>query len=439
MKIAAFVRGLSRADLPAGVISQAQRCLLDLAGVAAAGSRSPAAGIANSFAVAETRGEARLLLDGRRAGRTGAAFAGATTIDAFDAHDGHVLTKGHAGAALLPAALALVDGGADCDGEGFLTAMVVGYEVATRAGIALHASVSDYHCSGAWNALGCAAIGARLLDLDESQLAHALGAAEYFGPRGQILRVCASPSMLKDGSGWGAHAGVSAALLAQSGFTGAPALTAQGPVWKDLGSRWLILEQYFKPHPVCRWAQPAIEAVLSLKTEHDEVAAIHVESFKEAVDLGSNCPAPRTSDEAQYSITYPVAASLVFGKVELEPTALEDWRVARLMKVTTLEAKSEFSARFPAERWARVRLELRDGRTLVSEPARAPGNPENPLSDVQMREKYRSLAEPVLGAKRSARIERLVDDLATQRGALGALLDELLASRSNQPASHPWR
>jgi 2-methylcitrate dehydratase PrpD len=66
MKIAAFVRGLSRADLPAGVISQAQRCLLDLAGVAAAGSRSPAAGIANSFAVAETRGEARLLLDGRR-------------------------------------------------------------------------------------------------------------------------------------------------------------------------------------------------------------------------------------------------------------------------------------------------------------------------------------------------------------------------------------
>jgi 2-methylcitrate dehydratase PrpD len=441
MKVAAFVRGLSSADLPAAVVSQAQRCLLDLAGVAVAGSRSPAAAIMNAFVISEGHSSegARLLLHGGRAGRAGAALAGATTIDAFDAHDGHVLTKGHAGAALLPAALAFVDGGAPCDGAGFLTAIVIGYEIATRAGIALHASVPDYHCSGAWNALGCAAVGARLLDLDEAQLAHALGIAEYFGPRGQILRVCASPSMLKDGSGWGAHAGVSAALLAQAGFTGAPAMSAEGAVWNDLGSRWRILEQYFKPHPVCRWAQPAIEAVLSLKTEHDAVAAIQIESFKEAVDLGSNCPAPRTSDEAQYSIAYPVAAALVFGQFgagQLESDALTDARVARLMKVTRLEEKQEFSSKFPAERWARVRLELRNGRKLVSEPARARGNPENPLSDAEMRAKYRSLAEPALGPKRAARIEALVDALASERSALPAFLDELLlASRSNQQVS----
>ena len=52
------------------------------------------------------------------------------------------------------------------------------------------------------------------LSLDDAQLAHALGIAEYWGPRGQILRVCESPTMLKDGSSWGAHAGVTAALLA---------------------------------------------------------------------------------------------------------------------------------------------------------------------------------------------------------------------------------
>jgi 2-methylcitrate dehydratase PrpD len=374
----------------------------------------------------------RLRLAGRRAARAGAAFAGGTMIDAFDAHDGHVLTKGHAGAALLPAALAFVDGGAECDGAGFLTAIVIGYEIATRAGIALHASVPDYHCSGAWNALGCAAMGARLFDLDEARLAHALGIAEYFGPRGQILRVCSSPSMLKDGSGWGAHAGVSAALLARAGFTGAPALTVEenAPLWKDLGSRWRILEQYFKPHPVCRWTQPAIEAVLSLKSEHriaeEDVVAIRIESFKEAVDLGSQCPAPRTSDEAQYSIAYPIAAALVhgqFGAAQLEDSALKDPRVARLMKTTSLEEKREFSAKFPAERWARVRLELRNGRMLVSEPARARGNPENPLSDAEMRAKYRSLAEPVLGTKRSARIEALVDGLPEN---LSLLVDELL-------------
>lgn len=440
---AEFVRGLAFGDLPAQVVRQAQRCLLDLAGVAAAGAGSPAAAIVNAFVASEGGSSARLLLDGRRAGRAGAAFAGATMIDAFDAHDGHVLTKGHAGAALLPAALAFVDGGAECDGAGLLTALVIGYEVATRAGIALHSSVADYHCSGAWNALGCAALGARLLGLDAEHLGHALGIAEYFGPRGQILRVCATPSMLKDGSGWGAHAGVTAALLAQAGFTGAPAATAQesDPLWRDLGSRWRIFEQYFKPHPVCHWSQPAIEAALSLRhgIAAEAVAAIHIESFREAVDLGSKCPAPRTSDEAQYSIVYPVAAALVhgrFGAAEVADSALRDVRVARLMQRTKLEEKAEFSEKFPAERWARVRLELRDGRRLVSEPARARGNPENPLDDRELRAKYRALAEPVLGAPRTARIEALVDGLGSERSALPALLDELLqASRSHQPAS----
>ena len=54
------------------------------------------------------------------------------------------------------------------DGAEILTALVLGYEIATRAGIALHGSVSDYHTSGAWNALGCAAVAARLLGLDAS-------------------------------------------------------------------------------------------------------------------------------------------------------------------------------------------------------------------------------------------------------------------------------
>ena len=199
--------------LPADVVGQGKRCLLDLIGVAAGGSRMPAAAIANAYAATQMTScdaGARLLLDGRRASRAGAAFAGASTIDALDAHDGHVLTKGHAGVAVLPALLAAIDGGAACSAEEFLTCLVLGYEVGTRAGIALHESVADYHCSGAWNALACAAIAGRLLRLDDVKLREALGIAEYIGPRGQILRVCAQPSMLKDGSSWGAHAGVTA-------------------------------------------------------------------------------------------------------------------------------------------------------------------------------------------------------------------------------------
>ena len=48
----------------------------------------------------------------------------------------------------------------------FLTCFVLGYEIGTRAGIALHASVPDYHTSGAWTCVAIAALGARLMGLD---------------------------------------------------------------------------------------------------------------------------------------------------------------------------------------------------------------------------------------------------------------------------------
>ena len=435
-----FILGIAFDDLPDDVVRQAQRCLLDLIGVAAAGSRTAASSIANAYAVshlAARAGEARILFDGRHASAAGAAFAGATTIDAMDAHDGHVLTKGHAGVAVLPALLAYLDQGLEHDGREFIDCLVVGYEIGTRAGIAIHTTVADYHCSGAWNALACAAVGSRLLRLDYERTRHALGIAEYFGPRGQILRVCSQPSMLKDGSGWGAHAGVTAAVLARDGFTGAPAITVEDSdarsLWDDLGTRWRILEQYFKPYPVCRWAQPAIEAVYELKRAHrfdaGSIAGIVVESFREAIDLGSQCRFPSTTEHAQYSLPFAVAAAAVFehiGAEEVGTSGLQDVRVKRLLDAIELVEDADFSRRFPAERWARVRISLADGRTLVSDPARARGNPENPMTDDELRDKYHALAEPILGTQRTARIASLVESLPDDANGLTHLMDELL-------------
>lgn len=137
--------------------------------------------------------------------RRGAALAGGQMIDSMDCHDGHVLCKGHVGVVVFPAMLALIGGDytADrVDGREFLTSLVLGYEIATRAGIALHNTVCDFHSSGAWNTLACAALGARLMRLDPHQTWHALGIAEYHGPRSQIMRVVDHPTMIKDGSGW---------------------------------------------------------------------------------------------------------------------------------------------------------------------------------------------------------------------------------------------
>ena len=161
-----FIHELGFEDLPTPVVAQTKRCVLDLVGVAAGGRRTSAADIACRFATRQLntheRG-ARILFDGRAASPAGAAYAGATTIDSLDAHDGHPLTKGHAGAALLPALFAMIDAEKDgtIDGRTVLAVLAMGYEIAIRAGIAMHASAPDYHTSGAWNALGCAAVAAR--------------------------------------------------------------------------------------------------------------------------------------------------------------------------------------------------------------------------------------------------------------------------------------
>jgi len=444
-RVVRFIHALAFDALPDDVVQQARRCLLDLIGVAAAGTTTRLSSIARDYAAAHQCGRdhsARILFDGRRASCAGAAFAGASTIDSIDGHDGHALTKGHAGVAILPALLALSDTGFDespaIDGREFIARLVLGYEIATRAGIVLHASVSDYHCSGAWNAIGCAAVAARALRLDDARMREALGIAEYFGPRGQMLRTCAAPSMVKDGSGWGAHAGISAALLAREGFTGAPAVTVErdlhAGLWGDLGSRWRILEQYFKAYPVCRWAQPAIEAALALQRVHrfaaNDIAAITIETFGEATMLSAERMLPQTTEDAQYSLSYPVAAALIFGDVgvdQLAPTALADARVRRLVALITLRVDRDFAARFPAERWSRVEIALSDGCVVRSEPTCARGDPRTPLTDAALRDKFFAFCDPVLGHSRAKRIEDRVNALCDD-AKLAPLLEELLAA-----------
>ncbi|MGF1591698.1 MAG: MmgE/PrpD family protein [Kiloniellaceae bacterium] len=405
-----FIHGLRCADIPEAARHAGRRALLDTLGVAAAGGTTEASRILRDHAVRHHGAGgagARLLFDGRRVAPPAAAMAGAGTIDAVDAHDGHRLTKGHVGVTVVPALLACCDEMARCGGAEFLARLIVGYEVGTRAGIALHATAPDYHTSGAWNALAAAAVAARALRLSPAQTAHALGIAEYYGPRSQMMRVIDHPTMLKDGSTLGALSGMTAALLAAEGFTGAPAVTVTGDAvaetWADLGRRWRIEEQYIKAYPVCRWAQPAIEAVLSLRTETLEpeaIARVTVHSFAEARRLATR--RPRTTDEAQYSLPFPVAAALVHGRLgvaEIDGPGLADPRVLALSDAMVLVEDASYSARFPAERWARAVIETTDGRRLESAPCPARGDPEAPLGDVELLEKFHGLAAPQLGAE----------------------------------------
>jgi 2-methylcitrate dehydratase PrpD len=294
--------------------------------------------------------------------------------------------------------------------------------VALRAGLALHATAGDYHTSGAWNALGCAAVTARRLGLSAAQTRHALGIAEYYGPRSPMMRDIDYPTMVKDGSGWGAMAGVSAALMAYGGFTGAPALTVEGTevaeLWADLGTKWLINEQYFKPYAVCRWAQPAVVGALALQQTHavrpQAIQQLRVFTFHEAVRLAGR--RPQTTEEAQYSLPFAVAAALVHGRLgpaELNGAALSDPRVLHLSGLIELVEVQEFNAHFPARRLARVQIESSDGRLLDSGPVEATWGVEAPPTDAELRQKFRWLAQGTLPAARAADLETTIWNCAT--------------------------
>ena len=419
---------LTRRDFPESALDMAATLLIDTIGVAAGAAALEAGRIAREHAFAfhgagASQHAAHMLFDGRQVSIPGAAFAVATQIDNLDAHDGYNPTKGHIGCAVVPALFAFAEAQPDLSARDALGAMVMAYEVAARAGIALHSSVQDYHTSGAWNALGVAALGCRLSGANPDQLRQALGIAEYHGPRSQMMREIANPTMLHDGSGMGAMVGSMAALLAKSGFSGAPAITVDGEAaaahWSDLGDDWTIERNYIKPYPVCRWAHAALDAVSDLKRAHafsaDDIARIEVATFAEAAALYPGMP--KDTSEAQYSLSFALAALLVHGQLgpaEITGAGLHDTRVAALLPRISVREDARHSRRFPADRWSDVTVTLKNGQVLASDDVIARGGPEGPMELAEVEAKFRvmaaALAEPRITALLAMREKLLQPD-----------------------------
>ncbi|MEO6625887.1 MAG: MmgE/PrpD family protein [Burkholderiaceae bacterium] len=422
---AEFVHQLRYEDLPSDVLTVLRRSVVDTMGVAIVGSSTGLSEKARLFArrfwaAGEGAAPARILFDGHVASAAGAAMAGAFTIDSIDAHDGYSAVKGHAGSAIFPGVIAAVDmlraGGQKIDGPTFITAIAAGYEVAYRSGLTLHATTPDYHTSGAWTAVGVAAAVAKLIGLDAEGIRQAAGIAEYHGPRSQMMRCIDHPTMVRDGVGWGAPTGVSSALLAQLGFTGAPAITAEGeqaaPFWADLGERWEIMNTHYKPYPVCRWAHSAIDAAADLMRENKlgskDIERVRIQTFHYATRLAGHDP--QTLDEMTYSIAFPVAVMIVRGKIgaeELDPAILKDEEVRRVSRSIELVETEHYTRISTRLRWADVTLYLKDGRVVQSDPRTPRGDPELPLSDEEISGKYHRFADLPVGRERADEIERL--------------------------------
>lgn len=383
-----FILGLDWHALPAVVQHRARLCLMDALGATLAGTLAPISRLAADYAADVWRGDAATALAyapetglrGRRVSAPGAAFANACAANALDVDDDAVFTRGHPGAQLIPAALAVAEK-VGAGGQALLEALVIGYEVAIRAGRCWHAHHADYQADGSWGSLACAAAAARLLRLDRVQIGHALGIAEYHAPNAPMMRDIAQPAMVKHAIGWGAMTGVTAAELAARGYTGIPSLLGfpEYREWvADLGQTyWMADWVFYKEWCSCAWGHAACMAARQLVERHgiavEDIARISVHAFDEAVQLYQHHPT--TTEEAQFSVKWPLACLLLDGEIgprQVLEHRLGDPAVRALADKIEVVLDPEADALYRASRGvdlrmhSRVVITLRDGRSFDS-------------------------------------------------------------------------
>jgi 2-methylcitrate dehydratase PrpD len=422
-KLVSFVRQLDPDTLPAAMLDQAVRCVLDLVGVAIAGTATPMAEISARFAHEHfAPGHATVIGSGKPLTVTGATWVNGAYASALDMDDGHRMAMGHPGASVIPAALAIAER-AGASGKEFLAALVAGYEVAVRASTARVPWYKDkMYSTGIWGVFGAVAAAGKLLKFDAATLQSALGTAGSHGafPPGGAQ---ANHAMVKEGIAWSGMTGVSAALLAQQKFLGPPDFLDYSERWDtsalvaglgDLGES-AILKTYFKPYAVCRWSHPAVDGVLELKHRHqlrsEEIETIEVETFREVTRLANDQPSNTIA--AQFSVQFALAAALLYdriGPAEVSDAHIHDPAILSLARKVRVSVDDALDRQFPAKTMARVTIRTQRGdfRTTVEYPR---GNPENPLSHAELEAKFQLLTRDLISEERSQRLRTAIVEL----------------------------
>ncbi|MBD0706045.1 MULTISPECIES: MmgE/PrpD family protein [unclassified Pseudomonas] len=402
-------------DLPAALVAQAKRHILDTFGAALAGADSDVARQARQVFEGET-GNSLVWGTNLRLGAAQTAMLNGVAAHALELDD----TGGcdHSGAVVLPAVMAAVSmAPGTVNGRELITAVVLGYEVGRRVleacgGYSAH-NGAGWHSTATCGVFGAAAAGARVLRLDAGQTLAALGIAGSFS--GGLWAFIHDGSQSKKlHSGRAAEGGLLAARFAQQGITGPARLfddvwggflkTLAGPTAEpqaldaDLGSVWKLARCSIKPYASCRGTHSAIDA-LGLLLDQLQVGADQVEDIQVSLCgfLQDMCGGQDVSTlpAAQMSLPYALAARLVHGHCGLEAydeTTRRDPRIDRWLSRIRLEVDPRRSE--DGEPVVCVRtVDGRQARLCVDPPL---GAPANPMSDAALEQKFFSLAERVM-------------------------------------------
>ena len=420
---------LTKADsnaIPPNTLRRARYYFLDWLASAIAGTQTHPGRIVLEFAKRRTGAGASVIgLEGTCSPEV-AAFVNGALSHIVEMDDLHRASVVHPATVVIPAALACAER-VGASGRELLVAIVLGYEVAIRIGEAVGRSHYErWHSTGTCGTFGAAAAAGWLMKLDHRQMVWALGNAG--SQAAGLWQFMADGAMTKHlHAGKAAANGLMAAELAHDGFTGPreilegrrgffsatsqdarPEKVIEGLA--DALNRPKIEGVSVKPYASCRHTHSAIDAALRLRSLHNldprQIATVRIQTYRAALDVADN-PAPITPYAAKFSIQYCTARALLSGSAGLDDFATEriqDIAVQAIMTKTVAEVDDSLDRQYPAEWPTRLVLTLLDGTTLSELVTLPKGDPENPLTEAELEDKFRRLVT-------GTRYEDHIDDL----------------------------
>ena len=412
--IAEFATGLKFEDLPAETVLRSKYVMADCMAVIASGAQENEVQVLTRE-INPAAGPSTLLGLNRKADSLNAALINGTAGTFLELDEGNQFARGHPSIHVVPALLALGEEKGS-SGRDLITALVVGYEIGARIGIASKIRMS-MHPHGTWGTVGAAAAAGHLTGLSTSAMKGAINISSSLGLATSRQTMLQGGTVRNMYSGVSNYMGLLTLKLLHAGITGERdgLTTVYGSVisdvfdasamTEDLGKRYEISRNYFKRHACCRYNHSALDALMDIASRFEngripshQVARVEVETYSLAAQLCD--PKPANMLAAKFSIPFAIGTYLVNGETGVESFRADKTRnkeIRRLAGLTTVSEDASLTAMMPSRRPSRVTLTMKDGTRYTAETYLNKGDFEDPYSESEITEKYFELVQPVWG------------------------------------------
>lgn len=429
-EIAEYTVGLQFQDLPPGVVEASKTAVIDWLGSVLAGSNEqPAKMVASVVRRAGGMPQATLIGFNEKNSALNAALVNGTSCHILELDDLHRSSILHPAAPIISAAVAAAEE-REVSGRDLITAVVAGYEAGIRIAEAVTPSHYYYwHTTATCGTFGATVAAAKIISLDIAGIINALGnAGSQAAGLWEFLKDGAMTKHLHPGKA--ALNGLLAVYLAEQGFTGAKQiLEGDKGFFKATAAEYFperatdglqreyrILDNSYKVYPSCRHTHSSVDLALKLASgglEPMDISEILIKTYRHARDLvgGNDYETPY---KAKFSLPYCLAAAIVDKKLDLNSfdfTVPPDPMIAELVSRCRVDVDPELEKLYP-ERWAAViEVKLKNGRLIKDRTEFPRGDPENPASAEDMRNKFIQLSSLVWSSKKVNRTLELLGAL----------------------------